>query len=116
MTARQTAGTDPLIGGSGCITWHSTYETTGSAAASYALVDGPILDGQSLMYVTLSQGQSTRDFIGFHALAFINGLFYKEESGAVLGSITAWVDHVCDDYKRKEEMALDLHLAALLGQ
>ncbi len=105
LTARQAAGEDPLVGGQGCITWHSTYETTGAAGARYVLNDGPVGNGQVLAYVTLSSGESTRDFLAFHTLPFSQGLYYTAESGAVGGSVTAWVDHDCTLWLVEAHMA-----------
>lgn len=118
LSAAQVAGTQPLVGGSGCLTWHSTYETTGTATASYELYDESITSGQQLAYVTLAANESTRDFIGLHALPFLGGLFYKQVSGAVGGSLTAWVDHVCEewyDFERALKFAGFEALVAKLG-
>lgn len=93
----QLNGTVSLVHGPGCVTWHSTYETTGSATASYQLFDGNTRNGPSLMYVTLSSGQSTRDYIGLHCLPFVEALHYVLESGAVAGTLIAWVDHTCEE-------------------
>ena len=95
FTANQVSGTDPLVGGDGCVTWHSFWENTGSAAAAYALFDTSTSYQQELMFVTLSAGESTRDYIGFHALPFVGGLFFELVSGSVDGSLVAWVDHDC---------------------
>ena len=114
-TARQLAGEDPLVRGSGCVTWHSTYETSGSAAASYSLTDGPSGNGQVLAYVTLSSSESTRDYIGLHCLPFLEGIYYDLVSGAVGGSVTAWVDHVCEDYLETEHLAARVIDAAALA-
>lgn len=100
LSVAQLAGTAAIVGGSGCVTWHSTYETSGSASAAYSLFDTGDSSGQQLMYVTLSAGQSTRDYIGLHALPFLSGLYLEVESGAIAGSITAWVDHNCEDVHR----------------
>ena len=102
LTAAQLAGTQPLVGGSGCVTWHSVYETSGAASASYGLFDSGVGAGQELAYVTLSSGESTRDFIGLHALPFLGGLYFKTETGSVGGSITAWVDHICEEWYELE--------------
>ena len=115
LTVRQTAGLDPLVGGTGCITWHSTYETTGAAVASYLLNDGPVANGQVLAYVTLSAGESTRDFIGLHALAFTEGLYYKSETGSVGGSVLAWVDHYCERWLVEAHLAFALMDEAALA-
>ena len=108
LTAVQLAGTLPLVGGSGCVTWHSTYETTGTAAASYALYDQGTSSGQQLAYVTLSAGQSTRDYVALHALPFLGGLWLDVVSGSVGGSITAWVDHVCEDWVEHQHKAIEV--------
>lgn len=116
LSTAQTAGTVPLVGGSGCITWHSAYETTGAASASYSLFDEGDSAGQQLMFVTLSAGQSTRDYIGLHALPFLGGLWFESESGSVLGSITCWVDHVCEDVHRWVHSVERLEGAAALKE
>ena len=104
LTARQLAGSDPLVGGSGCVTWHSVYESTGSATASYELSDGAPGQNQQLMYVTLLAGQSTRDYIGLHCLPFITGLYFDKLTGSLGGTITAYVDHICEDYLHTEHL------------
>lgn len=115
-TASQLAGTAALVGGSGCITWHSTYETTGAATAEYKLHDGAAGNGQELMYVTLAAGQSTRDFIALHALPFVDGLYIDVASGSVGGSITAWVDHVCEDWVEHQHKAIEIAGAEAYAQ
>ena len=115
LTAAQLAGTQPLVGGPGCVTWHSVYETTGSAAASYGLFDSGVGAGQELAYVTLSAGESTRDFIGLHALPFLGGLYFKQETGAVAGSITAWVDHVCEEWYELERALKGAQVAEVIA-
>ena len=118
LTAGQLAGTDSVVRGSGCLTWHSTYETTGSASASYALYDGPARSDTFLMYVTLSAGQSTRDYIGFHCLPFVQALHIVVESGTIGGNLVAWVDHVCEDvlnWRHAVEQAEGLAAFAALG-
>lgn len=113
LTANQLNGTDSIVNGSGCITWHSTWETTGSAGASYSLWDrSKTRGGQELMYVTLSSGQSTRDPIFFHALPFVGSLHLVTESGAIGGVIVAWVDHVCDDVVRMRHIVEEGQLLA----
>lgn len=108
LLAAQLDGTLPLVSGSGCITWHSTYETTGTTAATYAIYDGPPSGEQLIMEVTLSAGQSTRDWIGLHNVPFIEGLWLTVVSGSIGGSVTAWVDHVCETYLRHAHEALEL--------
>lgn len=87
-----------LIAGSGCVTWHAEWETTGSATASWELFDNSSSATQHIMPVTLSAGQSTRDFIGLHCLPFLSGLYYNLVSGSIHGVIMAYVDHNCEDF------------------
>lgn len=103
FTARQLTGDDPIVNGSGCLVWHSTVETSYSTDACYVLFDQGATSGQELMTVSLAAGQSTRDYIGLHALAFLGGLFLTV-TGAVDGSFTAWVDHVCEDAHNDAEL------------
>ena len=116
LSVGQLAGTQPLVGGPGCITWHSTYETTGTAGASYRLSDNSATSGQELMVVTLSAGASTRDFIALHALAFIGGLWLAELSGSLGGSIAAWVDHDCETWLNHQHKSIEIAGAAAFAQ
>lgn len=102
LSSTQTGGSAPSLGGSGCVTWHSFAETGGTNPATYALYDGPPGGGILLAYVTLSASQSTRDFIGLHALPYVNSLYLDVISGTVTGTIVAWADHVCEDYYRHD--------------
>ncbi len=104
LTTGQTNGTLPVVNGPGCLTWHSTYETTGSATASYQLSDGTTASGTLLAYVTLQAAQSTRDSIVLHCLPFVEGLWYTLETGAVGGNIVCWADHICEEVLDHEAM------------
>lgn len=104
LTTAQTNGTDSFVHGPGCVVWHSTYETTGSATASYELLDGPSRSGNLLMYVTLSAGQSTRDSAVLHAIPFVESVHLNIVSGAVGGVIICWADHVCEEVLDHEVM------------
>ena len=99
---------DPLVGGSGCVTWYALEESTGSAVATVELYDDGISSGQLLAPISLSPGQSTREFLTFHALSFTAGLWFKVLSGAVTGSVLVWVDHDCEAYLN---LGRDLRLA-----
>ena len=113
LTADQLAGNTPLLGGSGCVTWHSMEETTGSASAEYGLSSNEGFD-QPLMYVSLSPGQSTRDYIGLHAVPFIGGLWLNVSSGSIAGAILGYTDHVCEDVLSAHAAILQLEGAAAL--
>ena len=114
ITADQAAGNTPLLGGSGCITYYSVQETTGSAAASYNLYDEGPASGQMLQTVALSDGQSTRENIILHSLSFVGGLFYVLESGAIAGSFVGYTDHVCEDVLSAHAAILQIEGAAAL--
>lgn len=77
-----------LANWSGCILWHSSIETTGSATAEYQLWDGTNTSGPLLMDIALASSQSTRDFIHKHHLPFRVGLYYVASSGSVRGSVS----------------------------
>ena len=108
LSTGQTNGTLPVVNGPGCLTWHSTYETTGSATASYQLSDGTTANSTLLAYVTLQAGQSTRDYIGLHCLPFVQGLWYTLETGAVKGTLVCWAGHVCEKVLDHHQMLLAL--------
>ena len=113
LTADQLSGAAPLLGGSGCVTWHSSQETSGSASADYLLSDNQNFD-QTLMYVTLSAGQSTRDYIGLHALPFTGGLWLQANDALVL-TVVGYTDHVCEDVLSAHQSILRVEGAAALA-
>ncbi len=118
LTTAQSNGTDSFVHGPGCVVWHSTYETTGSATASYELLDGPSRSGNLLMYVTLSSGQSTRDSLVLHSLPFVESVHLNIVSGAVGGNIVCWADHICEEVLDHEALLRKLQAVtdlALLG-
>lgn len=86
-----------LINTGGCLVLHATRETTGSAAAVYRLWDGSTNAGKLLLPVSLSSGESTRDYIHAHHLSFTTGLYYELVSGALEGAVSVLCDHRCHD-------------------
>lgn len=86
-----------LINASGCLVLHATRETTGSAAAVYRLWDSGNNSGQLLLPVSLSQGESTRDYIQAHHLTFKTSLYFELVSGAIEGMVSVLCDHRCHD-------------------
>ena len=111
LTTLQLNGTDPVVHGPGCLTWHSSLETSGSATAQYNLFDGGTANGVFLAYISLSAGQSTRDSAVLHAIPFKESLHVKVVSGTISFVLLAWVDHDC-------EQVLDWHhdVSKLEGQ
>lgn len=65
------------------------------------------------MYVTLAANESTRDYLGLHALPFLSSVNLKVESGSIGGSITCWVDHLCEEYYDKRGLILDAEVIAV---
>ena len=115
-TTAQLVGTDSLVHGPGCVTWHSTVETTGSATAEYYIFDGSTRNGVYLAYVTLSAGQSTRDYIGLHCLPFVESLHVNVVSGSISGAFIAWVDHTCEHELDLQHDLLRLQIGTDLSQ
>lgn len=114
LTSNQLSGGRPAVGGSGCVTWHSSIETGGTNPAEYQLWDGPPAAGQLLADVALSASQSTRDFIGLHALPYIEGLFVVVVSGALRATLSVWGDHVCQEWYERETVIKDVEAAAAM--
>ncbi len=102
VTIQLPAASGLLVGGSGCVLWHSTYETSGSAAAQYSIWDGVAASGDRLMVVTLSASQSTRDFLKVHHMPYYKGLYYSLDSGAVAGNVIVQMDHNCMPFWKVE--------------
>ena len=113
VTIQFPAASGLLVGGGGCVTWHSSFESTGAASAQYTLWDGTAASGDRLMTITLSSGQSTRDYIHIHHMPYYKGLFWNLDSGAVTGNIIAQIDHNCLPYWRVEAAKLEAEYQAL---
>ena len=64
-------------------------ETTGTAPASLVLVNGQDATGTIVVPVTLTAGQSTRDYLAGGGVLFDSGVFLRVVSGSVSGSV--WV-------------------------
>ena len=116
FTADQLAGNDPLVGGPGCITWHSTYNANPTVEAQYFLYDMGTGSEQTLMAVNLSALESTRDYIGLHALPFLSGLWLYTSSTYIEGSVTCWVDHTCETFHDASDAIRDWHLAKIVSE
>jgi len=92
------AASGQLINTGGCLTWHSTRETSGAAAAAYRIWDGSSASGTKLLDVSLVASGSARDFIGQHVLPFKTGLYFELVSGALEGSVAVALEHDCARY------------------
>lgn len=107
VTVQFPAASGQLIGEAGCLVWHSSFESSGSASAQYSLWDGTTNAVNRLMVVTLSAGQSTRDYAHAHHIPFYGGLFYHLDSGAVGGNVIVLIAHNCMAHWRVEQQKLE---------
>jgi hypothetical protein len=94
------AASGQLVTGEGCLTWHASLETTGSASAEYIVYDAPSSShlNHQLLPIALSAGQSTRDFIPPHIIPFHQGIYYDLVSGAVSGTLAVMLGHNCEEH------------------
>lgn len=72
-----------LGGGPGRLMGLSLRETTGAAGAQVEVVDGTDSQGEPVMTVALSPGESTREWFGPHGILLERGCFYQVNSGTV---------------------------------
>jgi hypothetical protein len=100
-----------LVPGRGCITYMTLYETSGTAGAAAHFWDGTTSNGQYLLEYTLSAGQSTSEQWGHHWLPFEQGLYIDIYAGAMVGSMTIWVDHDCEWWLEVAHQAAELTVA-----
>lgn len=82
-------GSQVPYGGNGLVMGWSLLETTGAAAAVVELYDGQDAGGQLVAAISLSPGQSTRDWLGPSGIETDIGLFVRVVSGTVRGAV--WV-------------------------
>ena len=97
MTIDLPAASGVLVNYAGCLTVHSTRETSGTAAAVYRLWDGSTNEGTLLLPVSLAISESTRDDFYNHHIVFRTGLYYELVSGTIEGSVSVLVDHDCNE-------------------
>ena len=110
------SGTGQLVAGSGCIVYSSAWETTGSNPAFVSFHDGASANGQIWGAYALTAGQSTSEDFGLHWLPFHEGIYVHTESGTAAGSITAYLDHSCDNWLNLEHRALLFAIGADLAE
>lgn len=85
--------TSQLIGGSGRLLGWSLRETSGTAAAIVQLLDGDPAGLGILATISLTSGQSTRDWESFHPAPYYQSLNLHIIAGAIEGVIGC---HPCD--------------------
>lgn len=85
--------TSQLIGGSGRFLGWSLRETTGAASAVLQFLDGDPAGLGILATISLTAGQSTRDWESFHPMPYYQSINLRIVSGAVEGVIGC---HPCD--------------------
>lgn len=62
-------------------------ETTGVAPASFDLLDGNDVNGELVVPVNLSAGESVRDILGGTGVFFESGPFLRVNSGSIQGCL-----------------------------
>jgi len=96
-----TAASSRLITGSGYIVYWSPLD--GSMGGSeFQLVDGQDANGQLLMAVSTTAGQSTSEYIGKRLVFYTKSLYYNLVSGGpITGAVTV---HACDSAEELQKL------------
>ena len=97
LTLNIPSKSEQILNTGGCLTVHSTRETTGTTSAVYRLWDGTSAAGTLLLTVSLIAAESTRDDFREHHLTFRTGLYYELVSGSLEGQVSVLVEHQCDE-------------------
>lgn len=84
-----TGASGAVLGGPALLFGWSLRESTGAAAAQLDIYDGADGTGQLLATITLTAGQSTRDYPGLPGLYCARGLFVNAVAGSVAGAVWA---------------------------
>jgi hypothetical protein len=84
-----------LVNNGGCLVFHATRETSGSASAVYKFWDGTNNQGTLLLPTSLQAAQSTRDNFTPHMMPFHTGLYFELVSGVVEGDVSVLTGHDC---------------------
>lgn len=92
------SGSGVLVYGQGCVTYLEAVDQNNSGGSNVTFFDGTSSNGQQMIDYTLTQNQSTSEFIPLHSVPFTEGLYMVTNSGSVSGSITMWVNHSCAAY------------------
>ena len=78
-----------VLGGPALLFGWSLRESTGAAPAQLDVYDGADQTGQLVATITLTAGQSTRDWLGLPGLYCRRGLYVNAVSGSVTGVLWA---------------------------
>jgi len=66
---------------------YSIRETSGTGVATVRFHDGVDAGGDILMPIQLAAGESARDWLMPHGIAFVNGLFCEVVAGTIEGAV-----------------------------
>lgn len=102
------SGTGVLVYGPGCVTYLEAVDQNNSGGSNVTIFDGTSSNGQQMIDYTLTQNQSTSEFIPLHSVPFMEGLYLVTNSGSVSGSITLWLNHSCSAYVGAEYRLVQL--------
>jgi hypothetical protein len=78
---------NPLQSAGGRLVGYALIESTGANAAEVDFLDGHDANGGLFLPISLSAGQSTRDWFGPAGISFQHGLYALAVSGAVRGTV-----------------------------
>lgn len=97
MRVRPLIGAQPVQSGqldnaAGLITYWVWRETTGGASATIELYDGSSVGGLLLATIQLNPAESTRDYLGVHAVPYRTGLYLSLVAGVAKGQVYSVLD------------------------
>lgn len=101
------AASGSLITGSGYIVYWSALDTTVMGGSVFELYDGNDANGQLLIAVSTTAGESTSEYIGKRLLFYTKSLYYNLASGAIEGAVTV---HACESAEEYAKMMAELSL------
>lgn len=96
-----TAASSLLITGSGYIVYWAALDSGNSGGSQFNLWDGQNASGQLLVPVSLTDGESTSEYIGKRLVFYTKSLYFDLVSGGVTGSVTV---HACDSAEELQRL------------
>ena len=107
-----TADSSLLITGSGYIVYWAALDSGNADGSQFNLWDGQNASGQLLIPVSLTDGESTSEYIGKRLVFYTKSLDFDLVSGGVTGSVTV---HACDSAEELQRLIAELSVAQALG-
>ena len=95
------AASSLLITGSGYIVYWAALDSGNADGSQFNLWDGQNASGQLLIPVSLTDGESTSEYIGKRLVFYTKSLYFDLVSGGVTGSVTV---HACDSAEELQRL------------